>query len=35
MDKEISKKIFINNKINTPKFIKYSYDKNNLELIKK
>ena len=27
MDKEISKKIFIKNKINTPKFIKYSYDK--------
>ena len=27
MDKEISKKIFINNKINTPKFIKYSFDK--------
>jgi len=27
MDKEISKKIFINNKINTPKFIKYSFNK--------
>ena len=27
MDKEISKKIFLNNKINTPKFIKYSFDK--------
>ena len=27
MDKEISKKIFIKNKINTPKFIKYSFDK--------
>ena len=27
MDKEISKKIFINSKINTPKFIKYSFDK--------
>lgn len=27
MDKEISKKIFINNKINTPKFIKYFFDK--------
>ena len=27
MDKEISKKIFINNNINTPKFIKYSFDK--------
>ena len=25
MDKEISKKIFIKNKITTPKFIKYSY----------
>ena len=34
MDKEISKKIFIKNKINTPKFIKYSYDKNKLEIIK-
>ena len=34
MDKEISKKIFIKNKINTPKFIKYSYDKKNSDLIK-
>ena len=34
MDKEISKKIFIKNKINTPKFIKYSFDKKNLYLIK-
>ena len=34
MDKEISKKIFIKNKISTPKFIKYSYDKKNLDLIK-
>ena len=34
MDKEISKKIFIKNKINTPKFIKYNFDKNNLDLIK-
>jgi D-alanine-D-alanine ligase len=34
MDKEISKKIFIKNKINTPKFIKYSYDKKNSNLIK-
>ena len=34
MDKEISKKIFIKNKISTPKFIKYSYDKKNLNLIK-
>ena len=33
MDKEISKKIFINNKINTPKFIKYSFDKKNTKLI--
>jgi D-alanine-D-alanine ligase len=34
MDKEISKKIFIKNKINTPKYIRYSYDKNNIDLIK-
>ena len=34
MDKEISKKIFIKNKINTPKYIKYSYDKNDFDLIK-
>jgi len=34
MDKEISKKIFINNKINTPKFIKYSFDKKSAKLIK-
>ena len=34
MDKEISKKIFIKNKITTPKFIKYFYDKKNLDLIK-
>ena len=34
MDKEISKKIFIKNKINTPKFIKYSYDKSTSDLIK-
>ena len=34
MDKEISKKIFIKNKISTPKFFKYSYDKNNSDLIK-
>ena len=33
MDKEISKKIFIKNKINTPKFIKYSFDKKNTKLI--
>ena len=35
MDKEISKKIFINNKINTPKFIKYSFDKKSTKLIEK
>ncbi|MBD1167187.1 D-alanine--D-alanine ligase [Pelagibacterales bacterium SAG-MED09] len=34
MDKEISKKIFIKNKILTPKYIKYSYDISNQELIK-
>ena len=34
MDKEVSKKIFIKNKINTPKFIKYSYNKKNSELIR-
>ena len=34
MDKEISKKIFIKNKINTPKFIKYSFNKKNSNLIK-
>jgi D-alanine-D-alanine ligase len=34
MDKAISKKIFIKNKINTPKYIKYSYEKNYLDLIK-
>ena len=32
MDKEISKKIFIKNKILTPKFIKYSFDKSFKEL---
>ena len=35
MDKEISKKIFIKNKIKTPKFITYSYDMSALNLIKK
>ena len=35
MDKEISKKIFKKNKILTPKYIKYSFDKKNLELINK
>jgi len=32
MDKEISKKIFIKNKIITPKYIKYSFDKSKSEL---
>ena len=35
MDKEISKKIFIKNNINTPKFFTYSYEINKLDLIKK
>ena len=35
MDKAISKKIFIKNKINTPKYIKYSYKENNFDLIKR
>ena len=35
MNKEISKKIFIKNKINTPKFFTYSYDIENADLIKK
>ncbi len=35
MDKEISKKIFIKNKINTPKFFTYSYDVKKDDLIKK
>ena len=34
MDKKISKEIFIKNKINTPKFISYSFDKKNIDLIK-
>jgi D-alanine-D-alanine ligase len=34
MDKAVSKKIFIKNKINTPKYIKYSYEENNFDLIK-
>ena len=34
MDKAISKKIFIKNKINTPKYIKYYYEENNFDLIK-
>ena len=32
MDKEISKKIFIKNKILTPRYIKYSYDHDDKEL---
>ena len=35
MDKEISKNIFIKNKINTPKFFTYTYDLKNSDLIKK
>ena len=35
MDKEISKKIFIKNKIITPKFFVYNYDYKSIELIKK
>ena len=35
MDKEISKKLFIKNKINTPKYFTYSYDIKNIDLIKK
>ena len=34
MDKELSKKIFINNKILTPKYILYSFNKSKVELIK-
>jgi D-alanine-D-alanine ligase len=34
MDKAISKKIFIQNKINTPRYLKYSYEENNFDLIK-
>ena len=35
MDKEISKKIFIKNKINTPKYFVYYYDSKKSKLIKK
>ena len=35
MDKEVSKKIFIKNKIKTPKFFTYSYDMKTSNLIKK
>ena len=34
MDKEISKKIFIKNKILTPKYIKFDYKKNTKNIIK-
>jgi D-alanine-D-alanine ligase len=34
MDKEISKKIFIDNKILTPKYIKFNYKKNEINIIK-
>ncbi|MDC1112000.1 D-alanine--D-alanine ligase [Candidatus Pelagibacter sp.] len=34
MDKEISKKIFIKNKILTPKYIKFVYEKNHQNIIK-
>ena len=34
MDKELSKKIFIKNKILTPKYIKFSYKKNETNIIK-
>ena len=34
MDKEISKKIFIKNKILTPKYIKFDYEKNKKNIIK-
>ena len=34
MDKEVSKKIFIKNKINTPKYIKYSFDKKKIRFNK-
>ena len=32
MDKYVSKKLFIKNKILTPKFLKFSFDKSKLEL---
>ena len=34
MDKEISKKIFIKNKILTPKYMKFDYNKNKTNIIK-
>tara|TARA_B100001029_G_C15055171_1_gene453794 strand:- start:1014 stop:1928 length:915 start_codon:yes stop_codon:yes gene_type:complete len=35
MDKEISKKIFLKNNINTPKYFTFSYDLKNKDLLKK
>ena len=35
MDKEISKKIFLKNKILTPKYIKFTYEKDEPNIIKK
>ncbi len=35
MDKEISKKIFVKNKIKTPKFFTYSYEEKKSNLVKK
>ena len=35
MDKDLSKKIFIKNKIKTPRYFLYYYDLHNFELIKK
>ena len=35
MDKEISKKIFIKNKINTPEYFIYNYEYKSIDLIKK
>jgi D-alanine-D-alanine ligase len=35
MDKEISKKIFVKNKINTPKFFTYSYNLKASDLVRK
>jgi len=35
MDKEISKKVFIKNKILTPKYIKFNYKKNIIKIIEK
>jgi D-alanine-D-alanine ligase len=34
MDKEISKKIFIKNKILTPKYIKFNYENNKFDIVK-